>query len=137
MAIEPDAKQLVANLTGVARNDPFIAMNLLKYRKEALYPEGSGEPSCTGKEAYGRYGAVAVRTFVSLGGRILVSGAVEGLFIGEIEEGDWDDMVAVWYPSRRAFEAMVADPEYNKAHIHRRAGLDRSIVLFCSASIVP
>jgi uncharacterized protein (DUF1330 family) len=136
MAIEPNETQYAANLTGDRRETPIIAMNLLKYRKEAAYPSDWTGPRGSGRDAYGRYGMVAVATFTRLGATIVAAGPVEGVFIGEAQDEGWDDFVAVRYPSRRAFEAMLADPAYAATHIHRQAGLEKSIVLFCGAAFV-
>lgn len=136
MAIEPSDQQLQKHLFRDARTTPIIAMNLLKYRSMAAYPADWKGPRGTGREAYGRYGVVAVQTFTRLGARIVAAGPVEGVFIGEVGDEGWDDFVAVHYPSRRAFEAMVADPVYAESHVHRQAGLEKSVVLFCAAGFV-
>ncbi len=136
MAIEPTEAQLLANLTGDARTTPIIAMNLLKYWPDAQYPDDWTGPRGTGREAYGRYGIVAMQTFTRLGGRIVAAGPVQGVFVGGQGDEGWDDFVAVHYPSRRVFEAMLADPVYQASHVHRHAGLERSVVLFCGAGFV-
>jgi uncharacterized protein (DUF1330 family) len=136
MPIEPNSVQLETHLTGDARATPIIAVNLLKYRAEAAYPADWTGPRGTGREAYGRYGAVAFQTFTRLGGRIVAMGPVEGVFVGETGDEGWDDFVAVHYPSRRTFEAMIADPIYAASHVHRHAGLEKSVVLFCGAGFV-
>jgi uncharacterized protein (DUF1330 family) len=115
---------------------PIIAMNLLKYRAHSDYPADWSGPRGTGREADGRYGIVAVQTFTRLGATIVAAGPVEGAFIGEAADEGWDDFVAIRYPSRRAFEAMVADPVYAASHVHRQAGLEKSVVLFCGAAFV-
>ena len=45
-------------------------------------------------------------------------------------------MVAlVEYPSRQSFIEMVSNPDYMKAHAHREAGLERTIVIACTPSL--
>lgn len=136
MPIEPSDTQIDQNLTGNSRATPIIAMNLLKYRTQAQYPNDWTGPRGTGREAYGRYGIVAVQTFTRLGAKIVAAGPVEGVFVGDQGDEGWDDFVAVHYPSRRAFEAMIADPTYAASHVHRQAGLEKSVVLFCGAAFV-
>jgi uncharacterized protein (DUF1330 family) len=136
MAIEPTDEQLHRHLTQDRRDTPIIAMNLLKSRAQSAYPEDWTGPRGPGREAYGRYGVVAFQTFSRLGASIVAAGPVEGMFIGEAGDEGWDDFVAVRYPSRRAFEAMIADPIYAASHVHRQAGLEKSVVLFCGASFV-
>lgn len=136
MVIEPTEAQLLDQLTNDRRDTPILAMNLLKYRPQAAYPADWTGPRGTGREAYGRYGIVAFQTFTRLGAAIVAAGPVEGLFIGEAADEGWDDFVTVRYPSRRTFEAMIADPVYAASHVHRQAGLEKSIVLFCTAAFV-
>jgi uncharacterized protein (DUF1330 family) len=40
-----------------------------------------------------------------------------------------DAVVLVKYPNRKAFLDMVSQPEYEKAHEHREAGLERTVVV--------
>jgi uncharacterized protein (DUF1330 family) len=51
--------------------------------------------------------------------------------IGDADE-DWDTVLLVEYPSRKAFIEMVSRPDYMKSHEHREAGLERTIVIACS-----
>ncbi|MCP4905751.1 MAG: hypothetical protein GY910_12300 [bacterium] len=37
---------------------PVLMINLLRYRDRASYLEGFGAEACSGREAYGRYGAI-------------------------------------------------------------------------------
>ena len=76
---------------------PFVMVNLLRFRPTADYADGS-EAHLTGREAYERY-AVVVRSLIDgLGGRVVYSGAVNGLLLGEVEDL-WDAVGLVEYPS--------------------------------------
>ena len=46
---------------------------------------------------------------------------------------EWDLVLAVRYPSRAAFLAMIADPEYLAIHEHRASGVVDSRLIACSA----
>ena len=100
---------------------PFVMVNLLRFRPMAEYPDGT-DSHLTGREAYDRYGA-GVRTLIEeLGGRVVYSGAVTGLLLGEVEDL-WDAVGLVEYPSLDAFQRMVRSPEMRAIEHHRAAGL--------------
>lgn len=110
-----------AKFFGAPEDGPFVMVNLLKFKQKADYPDGS-DAHLTGKEAYERYGAEVRKLVEGLGGRILYSGEVTGLLIGEV--GDLWDMVALAeYPSKAAFKAMATSPEMRAIEHHRAAGL--------------
>ena len=56
------------------------------------------------------------------GGEFLFAGKVNRLMLGEVEEM-WDSIAIAKYPSRKAMFEMTMDPEYQKIHVHRDAGL--------------
>ena len=43
--------------------------------------------------------------------------------LGEVEDL-WDAVAIAKYPNRKAMMNMTLDPEYQKIHIHREAGLE-------------
>jgi uncharacterized protein (DUF1330 family) len=100
---------------------PFVMVNLLRFRPRAEYPDGT-DAHLTGREAYDRY-AVGVRQLIDeLGGRVVYSGAVTGLLLGEVEDL-WDAVGLVEYPSLEAFLGMMRSPEMRTIEGHRAAGL--------------
>jgi uncharacterized protein (DUF1330 family) len=62
------------------------------------------------------------------GGRILWQGRADQVLIGD-PAADWDSVVLVEYPSRKAFIDMVTAPKYEEAHEHREAGLERTVLV--------
>jgi len=121
-AIEPEAHQIEALLAAAPDDEPIVMLNLLRYRERAAYPAGFDAAPCSGREAYGRYSAVALATVAEAGGRVLWGGAARASVIAPPGE-HWDDVVLVEYPSRRAFLAMVTRPDYLAAAPHRTAAL--------------
>jgi uncharacterized protein (DUF1330 family) len=100
---------------------PFVMVNLLRFRDRAEYRDGR-DSHLTGREAYDRY-AVGVRELIGeLGGRIVYSGAVTGLLLGEVEDL-WDAVGLVEYPSLAAFLGMIQSPAMREIEPHRSAGL--------------
>lgn len=57
-----------------------------------------------------------------LGGRIVWRGQMEQMLIGPGDEA-WDLCFIAEYPSPEAFAAMIKDPEYREAMVHRQASV--------------
>ena len=79
----------------------------------------------TGEQAYQRYVDEMVPFVVSKGGRVIWSGRVDSQVIGEGAEG-FHVAALMEYPSRKAFLAMIALPDYQAAAVHRTAALEDS-----------
>lgn len=118
--VSPDM-QVAMNFFSEAEDGPFVMLNLLKLKDKAAYDDGS-DTNLSGREAYQKYGMVATECIGKVGGRVLFSGAVTGLLLGEIEE-NWDMVALVEYPSLEAFRSMTSLPEFVEASKHRSAGL--------------
>jgi uncharacterized protein (DUF1330 family) len=116
----PD-RSVAAAFFGGPDDGPFVMVNLLRFRPHAEYADGA-DAHLTGREAYDRY-AVVVRSLIEeLGGRVVYSGAVTGLLLGEVEDL-WDAVGLVEYPSLAAFQRMITSPEMHAIEHHRVAGL--------------
>ena len=101
---------------------PISMVNLLKFKDKALYEDGR-DTSLTGEEAYGLYAAEVINLVQKYGGEFLFAGKVNRLMLGEVEEM-WDSIAIAKYPNRKAMFEMTMDPEYQKIHVHRDAGLE-------------
>jgi len=104
---------------------PVIFINCHRYFPSARYPEDFNDnrypTNVTGREAYHRYlKQVATRFVTQVGGRILLAGPVEMVFIGD---GEWDEIVMGQYPSKSAAMRVPTLPGYDEIAIHRTAGL--------------
>jgi len=134
--IEPSPEQLAA-LAAHRPDGPIVALNLNRYRERADYPPGTPEADVSGREAYLRYGIVALQAILSTGGRILWATEGRHATIGTAEDR-YDEVVAVWYPSRAAFLSLDAYPGYRAAfELHRRASLERAVLLLCDGAPEP
>jgi len=132
--IDPTADQVRA-LRDVADDRPITMVNLLKFRPQARYEDGSETP-CSGRDAYARYKHAFTQTVGKVSqAQVLFSGPVGQVFIGQAgqPETDWDEVLVVRYPSRKHFLAMMADATYREALRHRYAGLERTVLLQCRA----
>jgi len=135
MAVEPDSAQ-VAELGAIAGgpdDGPVVMLNLNAYRERAAYegePPGGEDPDVGGREAYSRYAAVALATLAKLGAKILWHTEAGQTVVGDSSDV-YDEVVAVWYPSRAAFLQLATDPEVVPAMAHRVAGLERAAIICC------
>jgi len=111
---------------------PIVGVNLMRYRDRAAYPSGApvaGGTHISGREAYGRYWAVASQEVAKVGGAPVIEG--HAMFPLIMPEGEhWDDVVLVKYPSRDAFVDMQKSPTYQAALPHRDAGVEDTRLLF-------
>lgn len=126
--LHPSVDQLRA-LIEADRDGPLEFVNLLAYRAKARYPEGHemARRELSGAEAYGLYGAVALRHVVQRGGRLTALNDVEQCLIGATSS--WNQIAIMEYPSTDAFLDMIRDPEYVAAGVHRDAGLAETVIL--------
>jgi uncharacterized protein (DUF1330 family) len=104
---------------------PAGMLNLLKFRPQAAYGADSGEPPCTGAEAYRRYGALATAILAPMGARVILTGAV--WLIGP--ESEWDSAFVVRYERASDLINMASDPAYLSIVHHRTAALADSRLL--------
>jgi uncharacterized protein (DUF1330 family) len=133
---EPTQMEL-ETIAGRRPDGPFVALNLNRYRDRALYPAGTPDADVSGREAYLRYGIVAFAAIHSVGGRILWAADAQEIAIG-CEHEHYDEVVAVWYPSRAAFLELERHPGYREAfELHRRASIEHASLLFFAAAAEP
>jgi uncharacterized protein (DUF1330 family) len=121
--VDPTRAQVDA-FKALDRDAPCEMLNLVRLRAQAEYPEthalhGAG---LTGAEAYARYGRDSALVLARVGGSILWRGDWRGLLIGP-EAEHWDHLFVARYPSAHAFLAMVKDPDYAVAVVHRQAAV--------------
>jgi len=109
-------------LIGLDPKGPYHFVNLLKYKKQAQYPDGHSmaEKGLSGQDAYNLYGKAAFAQVTMRGGRLMQSNKV----ILPMGGGDWDSVATMEYQSINAFFKMLADPDYQASLIHRDAGLE-------------
>ncbi len=122
--IEPQLEDLLAFLQAPVET-PLVMINLLKYREHAEYPPDFDAEPCSGREAYGRYGLVAMEKLATVGASIVWVGGVDGCVIAPKDDA-WDDVAVVQYPSRKAMLEMISMPDYQAATVHRTAGLENT-----------
>ncbi len=127
--IDP-TREAFADFKALPRDTPIHMFNLLRFRPQAAYPEGHEHASSglTGAQAYGHYGRASAPVFARVGGSIIWRGHMESMVIGPADQ-TWDAAFIAMYPNASAFLAMVTDPQYRLAVIHRQAAVLTSRLL--------
>lgn len=116
--INPDRAQFEA-FKALPRDTPINMLNLVRVHETATYPDGK---QATGRDAYAAYGRDSAPVLERVGGSILWRGSFETVLIGPSDE-HWDFCFIARYPTAGAFLAMITDPDYQKAVVHRTASV--------------
>jgi hypothetical protein len=105
----------------------FYMVNLLKFRKKALYPEGSsfGDDPLI---ANNRYSRTIIPLLLKHGGHPLFLGQVQGRFLHPGSADDWDQIGIVRYRSRRDLLQMAVEIAGLGIDIHKWAALEKTQV---------
>ena len=123
--IEPDQAALSGFLKEFPVGKPVVMLNLLKFRKEAVYRPSQGAEPCTGLEAFARYGEAVMPLIAACGGEQVWQGRPAAMLIGP-QDKEWHLAVLVRYLSAQAFIDMVTSAEYTAIAFHRTAALEDS-----------
>ncbi|HVN64267.1 MAG TPA: DUF1330 domain-containing protein [Candidatus Binataceae bacterium] len=123
-SVVPKAEELQKLIA--THKGPVVMLNLLKFRARAEGESGTGE------EAYLRYANAAREFLDQVGAKILWAGRSVAMLIGD-DSDNWDAVAIVQYPSVKAFLEMVMNPDYQKIHAHREAGLERTGFIACAS----
>lgn len=114
MAIDPRGADLTAFLT-TDPDEPVVMLNLLRFI------DG-------GRDLYQQYSTAFRETFAPrYGVEVIYAGDGDAALVAE-DGQQWDAVLLVRYPSRKAFSQMVADPEYQQI-THLRSGALQEAVL--------
>jgi hypothetical protein len=104
---------------------PIYMVNLMKYRAIAEYAEGSSD-AVSGREADDKYNPSSVLNKIG----------ADMLFVADVVSndfgiGDWDRIAVVRYPTRRSFVEMQQRKDFAEKHVHKAAGMERTIITCC------
>ncbi|MFT6771438.1 DUF1330 domain-containing protein [Congregibacter sp.] len=119
--IDPTREQFNV-FKALPRDTPVMMLNLIRLKDTATYPDGE---TCSGAEAYRRYGEHSGSIFRELGGEILWRGHQECMLTGPTDK-HWDIAFVARYPTAGAFLAMVTNPDYQAIVVHRTVAVDDS-----------
>ena len=104
---------------------PVWMVNLMKYRTEATYADGT--KGISGKEADDRYAPTKILR--EIGAEIPFFGDVIATPFGDGMQ--WDRVAVVKYPTRRSFLEMQNRKDFQKKHEHKDAGMEFTFVIGC------
>lgn len=122
--------QFLQNFRVLSQSDDgqeFYMVNLLNFRKKALYPEGSSyadDPMA----ANSRYNRAIGPHLIMHGSFPVFASTVMGRFIHPENTDDWDQVAMVRYRSRRDMLKMVVDMAGKGIDIHKWAALEKTQV---------
>jgi uncharacterized protein (DUF1330 family) len=97
-------------------DSPVTMLNLLRFK-----PDG-------GRESYNKYAAAIVPFLEKVGGTVVFFGDTSPPLVAPPTDTAWDAVLLVRYPSRAAFSAMVADPDYQQITHLRTEALDAAVL---------
>ncbi len=113
MPVDPTGADLKRFLQE-APDEPVVMLNLLRFRED-------------GRDGYERY-AREIRPFLEKVGAEMVYVGDTSTTLVAPESHDWDAVLLVRYPSRQAFSAMVADPDYQRITELRTRALEEAVL---------
>lgn len=118
--IDPSPDQIKA-LVDSEDPSPIVMVNLVRFKEQAT---GIDE-GMSGAQAYSTYGVNIAPYMAEVGGEVLLATSSVESIIGPAHP-EWDMVLLVKYPSRKAFLGMVTNPGYQKEHEHRAAGVEEA-----------
>jgi uncharacterized protein (DUF1330 family) len=118
MPIGPTNDQIQA-LVDSSLDTPVVMLNLLKFSDRS---GGDGDGARSGRDSYEQYGERVRAMLEETGARVLFQGRADSVVIGD-DADDWDAVILVEYPSRKAFLEMTSSPQYREVSKDRTAGL--------------
>lgn len=113
MAVDPtgaDLKRFLDEDPG----GPVVMLNLLKFKPD-------------GRASYERYAREIVPFLEQVGASLVYAGDCGPALVAP-ESHDWDAVLLARYPSRQAFSAMVANPDYQRITGLRTEALEAAVL---------
>ena len=114
---------------------PLIMINMLRFRPTANYEKYPDQQSCSGKEAYDRYGEGVFPLLAELGAKPVWMADVESVFIAP-EQEQWDQIILIQWETTGAFKALMANEDYHRVAFHRDAALEDSRLIIANTQFV-
>jgi uncharacterized protein (DUF1330 family) len=114
MPVDPTGADLKRFLES-APDQPVVMLNLLRFK-----PDG-------GRASYEAYAREIVPFLEKVGAKTLYLGDTSTTLVAPASH-EWDAVLLVRYPSRRAFSEMVADPDYQRITALRTQALSEAVL---------
>jgi uncharacterized protein (DUF1330 family) len=107
-----DLKRFLAEDDG----QPVTMLNLLRFKADG------------GRESYDKYARAIIPFLRKVGGEVVYLGDTSTPLVAPESDTAWDAVLLVRYPNRRAFSAMVADPDYQEITALRTEALEAAVL---------
>lgn len=123
-------ERLFAELRLLAESDDgnaFLMLNLIDFRERALYSPGT-DYGDDARAADDRYNRVIVPALLKRAGHPIYVGEVQGRFIDETDDVQWERVAIVRYRSRRDLMETVLEVADRNAGQHKWAAIERTHV---------
>ena len=109
---------------------PFYMVNLMQYRRQALYPDGSHPEVETGHEANALYSKAVVKELLKRGSYpVFLSRKLANLYSAGEGTDFFEEVGIVRYRSRRDMLEMATSPSFQSAEPHKWASLEKTVVV--------
>lgn len=112
----------IKNFKSIANSEddkPVLMINLNRYREEAGYPSG---------ELYKQYMSILEQLLSEVGGKIQWQTQVHGTLVGS---QNIHEAIGIWYPSHRAFLALMSAPSSERNMTLRRKAVEHADLHRC------
>lgn len=121
------------NFEAFLRDDdglPFIMINLMEVREDAIYPNGFISDIHSGDKADAAYGQAVLPLLLMRGSYPIASAVRSNTIINSLGEkaGSFDTVAMVRYRSRRDLISMISSVDFLKAEVHKWASLENTLV---------
>jgi hypothetical protein len=124
-----EATELMHRLAAFDTGNEYLMINLIKYRKKALYPADSAWANETdARAADGRYTQGVVKELFVRGGLPILKSTVIGTFMLDEDWRDWDEVAIVRYRSVKDMLDMIVGMADSGLAVHKFASIEQTHV---------
>ncbi len=123
----PEVIERIKAIAGRSGDGPVMMLNINRYTDAAAFPEGA---------AYSRYMTHLGAAVGQVGGAVLWRTSVSAQVIG-CEHENYDELLAVWYPSRTAFLELAAAADAPAMFDGRKLCVEHATILELPADSAP
>ncbi len=129
--IAPTKGQIIRHLQNNRTSKAYM-INLLQSHPKAQY--SNDKSMVSGATAYyRRYGLVALRSVLMMGGNLILAGRmgkpIIEINVPSLTKGAWEGIGIMEYPTPLGIFDLEKMPGYKKSLNHRRAGLERTVLI--------
>ena len=116
---------IIKSIASTGEDKPVLMLNMNRYKAEAVYPSG---------DLYVRYMSGLTAFLTAVGARILWRIPVLGQAVGKHRI---DEIVAVWYPTHKAFLDLTGAPGAERNYQLRSLCVDSAVIHRCPGDQYP